>query len=597
MDQTATPRSPVRGSPIRVQRRLAAILVTDVVGYSRLMHSDEALTLERLRRLRSELLDPKLAEYAGRLVKSTGDGMIAEFHSAVDAVQYAVDVQRAIKDSNDLTDTPGYLTLRIGINVGDVVVEGDDLFGDGVNVAARIEGIAQDGGICISGTVHDQVKDKLALDFEDRGLRSVKNIAEPVRTFSIRIDGREPAWPLPAAAPAETASIAVLPFDNMSGDAEQDYFSDGITEDIITDLSKISSLLVIARNSSFTYKGRAVDVKQVARELGVRHVLEGSVRRAGNRVRITAQLIDGSTGGHVWAERYDRVLEDIFAIQDEITLTIVNQLKIHLKLGEKDRLSQRYQPNIEAYDLALRGRELIFAATQDRVEEGIRLFERSIALDPNLTFPHSGLAFAHILAYVNNWTTDPQGTLDHAHRAAERALELGPDDALAHRALAVCLLWERRMEEACAVLARAVELAPGDAETHVTRGNMLVYMHQPDLAIESLEKAVRLNPRYPDMWLYFLAHAHFMKGEYELAEPLLRERIAKSPNTDVARVLLASTLGHLGEPAQAKRFWDEVFVVNPRYSLEHRSRILPYKDPSDWERVLDGLAKAGLPTR
>ena len=597
MDNTATPVSPARGFPVRVQRRLAAILVTDVVGYSRLMHSDEALTLERLRRLRSELLDPKLHDYSGRMVKSTGDGMIAEFHSAVDAVQYAVDVQRAIKDSNSLTESPGYLTLRVGINVGDVVVEGDDLFGDGVNVAARIEGIAQDGGICISGTVHDQVKDKLDLVFEDRGLRNVKNISEPVRTYSIRIDGQPGARLLFPSVPTEGASIAVLPFDNMSGEAEQDYFSDGITEDIITDLSKISSLLVIARNSSFTYKGRAVDVKQVARELGVRHILEGSVRRAGNRVRITAQLIDGATGGHVWAERYDRVLEDIFAIQDEITMTIVNELKVHLKLAEKDRLTQRHAPNIEAYDLTLRGRDLIFSATRDRQEESVKLFERAIELDPNLTFPRSGLAFAHILAYVNNWTPDPQATLDLAHRTAEKALELGPDDALAHRALAVALLWERRMEEACAVLAKAVELAPGDAETHVTRGNMLVYMHEPDLAIESLERAMRLNPRYPDMWLYFLAHAHFMKGDYELAEPLLRERIAKSPNTDIARVLLAATLGHLGDKAGARRFWDEVFVVNPDYSLEHRSRILPYKDTSDWERVLEGLAKADLPTK
>ncbi len=597
MNDTAIPTSSVRGSPIRAQRRLAAILVTDVVGYSRLMHSDEALTLERLRRLRSELIDPKLAEYSGRMVKSTGDGMIAEFQSAVDAVQYAVDVQRAIKDSNRLTETPGYLTLRVGINVGDVVVEGGDLFGDGVNVAARIEGIAQDGGICISGTVHDQVKDKLDLDFEDRGLRTVKNIAEPVRTFSIRIDDEPRAWLPMAPAPVESASIAVLPFDNMSGDAEQDYFSDGITEDIITDLSKISSLLVIARNSSFTYKGRAVDVKQVARELGVRHILEGSVRRAGNRVRITAQLIDGATGGHVWAERYDRVLEDIFAIQDEITLTIVNELKVRLKLGEKDRLSQRHQPNIEAYDLTLRGRDLIFSATKERQQEATKMFERAIELDPYLTFPRSGLAFAHILAYVNNWTADPQGTLELARRTAEKALELGPDDALAHRALAVALLWERRMEEACAVLAKAVELAPGDAETHVTRGNMLVYMHEPDLAIESLERAIRLNPRFPDMWLYFMAHAYFMKGEYERAEPLLRERIAKTPETDIARVLLASTLGHLGDKAEAKRLWDEVFIVNPNYSLEHRSRILPYKDPADWERVLEGLAKAGLPTR
>lgn len=597
MERSASPASLGRAPSVRAHRRLAAILVTDVVGYSRLMRADEALTLERLRRLRSDLLDPKLDEYSGRLVKSTGDGFIAEFHSAVDAVQYAVDIQRAIRDSNGPGETPGYLLLRIGINVGDVVVEGDDLFGDGVNVAARIEGIAQDGGICISSSVYDQVKDKLDLAFEDRGLREVKNIAEPVRTFSIRIDGGPGARLLSHPAPAEGASIAVLPFDNMSGDAEQDYFSDGITEDIITDLSKISSLLVIARNSSFTYKGRAVDVKQVARELGVRHVLEGSVRRAGNRVRITAQLIDGATGGHVWAERYDRVLEDIFAIQDEITMTIVNELKVHLKLDEKDRLAQRHQPNVEAYDLTLRGRELIFNVTRDRLSEGIKMFERAIALDPSLTFPRSGLAFAHILAYVNNWSSDPRRSLDLALESAQKAIELGPDDALAHRALAVTYLWQRRMEEACEMLARAVDLAPGDAETHVTRGNMLVYMHDPDGAIASMEKAMRLNPRFPDMWLYFLAHAHFMKGEYQRAERLLRERIARTPDTDVARVLLASTLGHLGDKDEARKIWNDVFVVNPDYSLEHRARILPYKDPADWERVLEGLDMAGLPTK
>jgi adenylate cyclase len=597
MERSADPVTSGRAPAIRVQRRLAAILVADVVGYSRLMRSDEALTLERLRRLRSDLLDPKLDEYSGRLVKSTGDGLIAEFHSAVDAVQYAVEVQRTIRDSQAMAETPAYLMLRIGINVGDVVVEGDDLFGDGVNVAARIEGIASDGGICISATVHDQVKDKMDLVFEDRGLREVKNIAEPVRTFSIRLDGGPGMRPLPRQTIADAPSIAVLPFDNMSGDVEQDYFSDGITEDIITDLSKISSLLVIARNSSFTYKGRAVDVKQVARELGVRHVLEGSVRRAGNRVRVTAQLIDGSTGGHVWAERYDRVLEDIFAIQDEITLAIVSELKVRLKLDEKDRLGVRPAPNADAYDLTLRGRELLNNVTRERYEEAVRMFEKAIALDPDLTFARSGLAFASILGYVNNWTPNPEETLDAALRTARRAVELGPEDALAHRALAVSLLWRREMEEACAVLGRATELAPNDAETLVTHGNMLVYMHQPDAAIESLEKAVRLNPRFPDMWMHFMAHAHFMRGDYQRAERLLRERIASSPNTDISRVLLASALGHLGDRDEARRVWDEVFVVNPSYSLEHRARILPYKDPSDWERVLEGLAKAGLPTR
>ena len=583
-------------SQLRVQRRLAAILVADVVGYSRMMRADESATLERLMRLRRELIDPKLDEYGGRLVKSTGDGFLGEFPSAVDAVQYAVDLQREIRRRNFDVEADERMDLRIGINVGDVVVEGDDLYGDGVNVAARIEGIAQAGGICISATVHDQVKDKLDLSFEDRGLREVKNLSEPVRTYSVGLD--EPGENTSGARRmiiADTPSIAVLPFDNMSGDSDQDYFSDGITEDIITDLSKLSSLMVIARNSSFTYKGRAVDVKQVARDLGVRHVLEGSVRKAGNRVRVTAQLIDGATGGHVWAERYDRVLEDIFAIQDEITMNIVQELKVRLKLEEKDRIGGRASPNVEAYDLTLRGRDLLGKVNRERLMEASKLFEQAVKLDPGLTFARSGLAFANILAYVNNWTEHPKETLEFALATARKAVELGPDDALAHRALAVTLLWERDMDKAAAVLDKAAELSPGDAETLVTRGNMLVYLHQPDEAIANLEKAMVLNPRYPDMWLHFLGHAHFMRGDYEMAAKILRERIALCPETDISRVMLASACGHLGLFDEARAVWRDVFRVNPSYSLEHRGRVLPYKDPADWERVLEGLAKAGLP--
>ncbi|MEO9613104.1 MAG: adenylate/guanylate cyclase domain-containing protein [Nitratireductor sp.] len=586
----------------RVQRRLAAILVADIVGYSRMIRADEAATLARLKQLRGELLDPKIDEYGGRLVKSTGDGLLAEFPSAVDAVQYAVDVQDAIAAQTPETDDEP-MCLRIGINLGDVVVDGGDLLGDGVNVAARIEGIAQPGGICISASVYDQVRHKLDLDFEDRGLREVKNIAEPVRTYAVHpksvahgtvpdadADGNE------RLVIADAPSIAVLPFDNMSGDAEQDYFSDGITEDIITDLSKISRLMVIARNSSFTYKGRAVDVKQVARELGVRHVLEGSVRKAGNRVRVTAQLIDGATGGHIWAERYDRVLEDIFAIQDEITLAIVDELKIRLDLGEKNRLSSTPSANIEAYDLALHGREKLMASVSPAsMEEATAMFERARALDPSFVAPHVGLAFAHIMAYTNAWSPDPEASLDYALDLAQKAVELDENDALASRAYAVALLWKRRLDEACAELGRATALAPNDAELLATRGNMLVYMHDADAAVENLEKAIRLDPLYPDMWLHFLGHAYFMKGEYETAARYLRERILRQPDTDLSRTMLAAAYGHLGRVEEARRLWKEVFEVNPHYSLEQKERVLPYKDPSDWSRFVDGLKKAGLP--
>ncbi|BCH28874.1 guanylyl cyclase [Mesorhizobium sp. L-8-10] len=586
---------------LRLQRRLAAILMADIVGYSRMMRADEAATLARLTHLQRDIINPRLPEFGGRLVKSTGDGFLAEFHSAVDAVQYAVDVQREIAANGGGPDGER-MYLRIGINVGDVVVEGDDLFGDGVNVAARIEGIAQPGGICISATVYDQVKDKLDLDFEDGGLREVKNLAEPVRTFSVRFG--EPATGGEAEVAvrparqviAEAPSIAVLPFDNMSGDADQDYFSDGITEDIITDLSKISSLMVIARNSSFTYKGRAVDVKQAARELGVRHVLEGSVRKAGNRVRVTAQLIDGRTGAHVWAERYDRVLEDIFAIQDEITMSIVGELKVRLDLKEKDRLGSTPSANVEAYDLVLRGREMIMN-NLDRVhmETAMAMFERAREIDPRFVSAHVGLAFSNIMAYTNGWSDSPDASIDCALQMARRAVELDANDPLARRALAVALLWKRDMEACCKEINRATMLAPNDAELLATRGNILVYMHDHDAAVENLERAVRLDPRYPDMWLHFLGHAYFMKRDYETAARYLRERIRRQPNTDLSRTLLASAYGHLGRIEEARKLWEEVLAVNPGYSLEQKARVLPYKNPSDWDHFVEGLAKAGLP--
>ncbi|WP_157016154.1 adenylate/guanylate cyclase domain-containing protein [Mesorhizobium xinjiangense] len=584
--------------PPRVQRRLAAILVADVVGYSRMMRADETDTLARLMRLRRELVDPKLDEYGGRMVKSTGDGMLADFPSAVDAVQYAIEVQKEIASASADLPPETAMLLRIGINVGDVILEGDDIYGDGVNVAARLEGVAPPGGICLSATVHDQVSNKLDLSFDDSGLQMVKNISEPIRTYSWRVDGTHPAPDSGARRTTVTdaPSIAVLPFNNMSGDPEQDYFSDGITEDIITDLSKVSGLFVIARNSSFTYKGRAVDVKEVARELGVRHVLEGSVRKAGNRLRITAQLIDGASGGHVWAERYDRVLEDIFEIQDEITLSIVNELKVRLDLLEKDRLSCPPSHNVEAYDLVLRGRDHLLAhASRTGMEEASAMFERARALDAKCSPAYSGLAFANIMSYTNDWTQDPDKTLEYAVKMARTAVEVGPKDALARRALAVALLWNREIEAAWDELKKASELSPGDAELLAVKGNMLVYLHEPDHAITCLEKAIKHSPHHSSMWLYFLGHAYFMKGDFETAERYLKKRIEAYPETDIARVMLASCCGYQGQDEEAGRLWDEVMQVNPGYSLEQKSRVLPYKDPGDWDYFVAGLTKAGLP--
>ena len=369
-------------------RRLAAILAADVVGYSRLMGADEAGTLARLRAHRKELIEPSIAACGGRTIKLMGDGALVEFASVVDAVQCAVDIQAGMAGRNAEVPEVRRIAFRIGINFGDVIIEDDDLYGDGVNIAARLEGLAAPGGICISGKVHDEILGKLELGFEDQGEQPVKNIARPVRVYRVvagsaaAADGRQASLPSAPLSLPDKPSIVVLALQNMSADPEQDYFADGIAEDIITDLSKVSGLLVIARNSAFAYKGRAADLRQVCRELGVRHALEGSVRKAGNRVRITTQLIDGTTGGHVWAERYDRELTDIFDVQDEVTREIVAALKVRLTPDERRRVASRGTDDIEAYDWYLRGRELVIRHTRDQVAEGRPLLERAIALDP-----------------------------------------------------------------------------------------------------------------------------------------------------------------------------------------------------------------------
>jgi adenylate cyclase len=581
---------------LRPQRKLAAILVADAVSYSKLMRADETATLALLNTIRHGTIDPRIVEYGGRPVKWVGDGLIAEFPSAVDAVQCAADIQRTIAALNREADPANRMEFRVGINFGDVIVENDDLFGDGVNVASRLEAIADPGGICLSGTVHDQVWDKLDLDFEERGLRELKNIADPVRIYAINLqsEGRRPDQRRPRRIVADAPSIAVLPFNNMSGDDSQDYFSDGITEDIITDLSKIPSLMVIARNSSFTYKGRAIDVKEVARDLGVRHVLEGSVRKAGTRVRVTAQLIDGRSGAHVWAERYDRVLEDIFAIQDEITMAIVGELKLRLDLDDKPPPRAAAAADMEAYDLVLRARELLGRVNRELFPEIVELLERAMAVDPRYVPARVCYAFAHIVAYANGWTERPDETLQRAFELALSAVEIDPKDPFARRALAVSYLWKRDMDAALDNIEQAVALNPSDSESLASRGSIFSFMHRPEAAIADIEKAMRLNPRFPDMWLHFLAHANFVAGRYAEAIRFLEERIRRQPQTDISRVLLAACYGHLDRLEDARRLWKEVLAINPTFSLEQKESVLPFKFREDWERFVEGLRKAGV---
>ena len=578
-------------------RKLTVILYADVAGYSRLMGLDEVGT----HRTVSERLDDlteRIGAGGGTVLRYAGDAVLATFDSAVAAVATAAEAQSRIAADDHELDEDRRVRFRIGVNLGEVIVDRNEVFGDGVNLAARLEAAAEPGGICVSAALHDQVAGKVDAEFEDGGEREFKNIARPVRVYHWRPDADvrpKPAGPEAGRAPAtEKPSIAVLPFDNISGDPEQEYFSDGITEDIITDLSKVSALFVIARNSSFTYKGQAVDVKHVARELGVRFVLEGSVRKAANRVRITAQLIDGASAGHLWAERYDRDLDDIFAVQDEVTRQIVEALKITLNADERDRIGGPRTDNVEAYDYVLRGRELFLRYTAEANAEARTMFEAAIALDPDFATAHARLAAVRFLEYTNGWNDASDETLEDGLRSALTAVERDAGDPEAHWALSLGYTWKRDLDRAIAESETAVALDPNHAQAHASLGYILSYAGRADEAIENLRKALRLNPQHLDIWLHFLAHAHFVRGEYEEAATLLARRIRINPGTDISRVLLASCYGHLGREADAGAEWAKALEVNPDYSIEHKARILPYKNPDDWERFIGGLRKAGV---
>src|SRR3984957_10944805 len=433
----------------RVQRRLAAILSADVVGYSRLMGIDEAGTLARLKELRRELIDPTIASHSGRIVKLMGDGMLVEFGSAVDAVACAIEIQKHVPghDAGNAEARP--MQFRIGINVGDIIIEGDDIFGDGVNIAARLEPLAEPGGICVSSIVNESVGNRIDVQFSDSGDISVKNIDRPIRVWKWHPAKTDIAANRSAAAnptpKVETPSIAVLPFTNMSGYPEQEYFSDGISEDVITDLSKIAGLMVISRNSSFTYKGRSVDVRAVGRDLGVRSVLEGSIRRAGNRVRITAQLIDAATGGHLWGDRYDRDLNDIFAVQDDVTRRIVHALKVTLSPAEKARLANSGTPNVDAYDCYLRGRELLRGTTKNRetFEQSTKFFTRALELDATYSQAYAGLSMAYTLDYQNRWSDNPDLSLRLAKHNPEQAIEKDSNEPFARLVASWVAIFEK----------------------------------------------------------------------------------------------------------------------------------------------------------
>lgn len=581
-------------------RKLAAIMAADVVGYSRLASADEDRTLARLRTLRSDLIDPTIAVHNGRVIKRTGDGALVEFRSVVDAVRCAVEVQNGMAERNAGVPQDRRIEFRIGIHLGDVVEESDgDLMGDGVNIASRLEGVAAPGAICLSEDAYRQVKARLDLSVSDLGSTQLKNIAEPIRVYSLQVGTKaaatpEPATSRPATAAPPNLSIAVLPFANMSGDPEQDYFADGISEDIITALSKLSQLFVIARNSSFTFKGQNVHVQDVGAKLGVRHVLEGSVRKSGNRVRITAQLIDAISGGHLWAERFDRDLTDIFAVQDDVTQQIVGALALNLTDGARPRLAPEPPRNTEAYDCFLRGRELWHRLTKETNTAARDLLQRAIELDPNFASAYAFLALTHGIDYLNRWGASPPESMAQAEEAATRAVTLDDSDPWAHWALAIAKLYTRRHDEAVDEVERALALNPNFAEAHVCRGETLYYSGRPEEALESFARGKTLNPYFPDVVLHFQALALFQLGRYDEAVDLLLQRLARNAATDVSRALLAASYGHLGRLEDARAAWQEVLRVNPDFSLEYRRKVLPYKNPADFELMVDGLRKAGV---
>jgi adenylate cyclase len=585
----------------RTTRRLAAILASDVAGYSRMMGADETGTLTALKRHRESAFDPAVARHNGRIVKLIGDGTLVEFASVVDAVNCALAIQ-GLAAAGTAGDNGARITLRIGINLGDIIIDGDDIYGDGVNVAARLEPLAEPGGICVASIVNESVGSRVNVVFRDGGEVQVKNIDRPIRVWkwhpSTAAPVRVSSAPASDAAPVkETASIAVLPFNNMSGDPEQEYFSDGITEDIITDLSKVAGLMVIARNSSFAYKGKSVDIRIVGRDLGVRSVLEGSIRRAGNRVRITAQLIDAVTGAHIWADRYDRDLTDIFALQDEVTRQIVDALKVSLSPKEKASIAAGGTTEAEAHDNVLRARDMMLQPAKSReiFHRALALLKRAIEIDPQYAQAYAALAMAYNLDFHNRWTEAPDQSLVVGMHYAELAIEKDANDPFGHYVTGMIAGFLRDFGRSKAEMDRALALSPNYTFALNGRGVYEIYSGNSEGAIAFIERAMRLDPAFSQQYLHFLGIANLLTGRFETAAALFRERILLVPETDLSRAFYAVTLGHLGQVDEAAKIWHELKEINPKYSFaEHMSR-LPFQ-AADRERIDAGLAAAGLPT-
>jgi TolB-like protein/class 3 adenylate cyclase len=581
-------------------RRLAAILAADVVGFSKLIGEDEAGALAALREIRKGIVNPVLAEHGGRIFKLMGDGMLAEFPSAVQALRAAIGIQEAMRQRNAGGSSGKPIEVRIGVHQGDVVVEGSDLLGDGVNIAARLEGLAEPNGICISGRVHEDAAGKIAIRAEDMGEQTLKNIARPVRVYQVSVGSSQPSESVgseskPALPLPDKPSIAVLPFTNLSGDPDQDYFADGVVEDIIMALCRFERLFVIARNSSFAYKGRAVDVKTVGRELGVRYVLEGSLRKAGNRVRLAGQLVDTSTGAHLWANRFDGQLEDIFDLQDQVTASVVGAVAPKLVQAEIERALRKPTESLDAYDFFLRGMAGIHQWTKEATEEALSNFYRSIDLDPNFASAYGLAARCYV---VRKTFGDRSRAVVETDRLARRAADLGKDDALALCTAGIALAYVvGDLDDGAAFTDRALVLNPNLAWAWLFSGWVKVWRGEPEVAIERVGRALRLSPQDPHMFSMqsAIACAHFIAGRYAEALSWAEAAMRVRPTFLLAFCAAAASGAIAGRPAEAEKALARLCQLDPELRISSLKDLMPNRRREDFERWVEGLRKAGLP--
>jgi adenylate cyclase len=586
----------------RVERRLAAILAADVVGYSLLMGQDEAGTLARLRTHRRELIDPEITEHRGRIVKTTGDGFLIEFPSVVEAVACAVAVQRGMADRNTGSPEEQRIVFRVGVNLGDIIVDDDDIHGDGVNVAARLEAISEPGGVCLSGIVHDQVRDKLDFAFDDLGEQALKNIARPVRVYRVRLAATAGAKKgvvpegTPVLALPDKPSIAVLPFDNMSGDPEQEYFADGVVEEITAALSRVRDFFVIARNSAFSYKGKAVPAQQASSELGVRYLIEGSVRRAGDRVRITAQLIDGPSGNHLWADRYDGAITDIFDLQDRITEAVVGAIQPSVRSAEIERARRKRPESLDAYDLVLRAYPGVWSLDRGPNAEALTLLDQAILIEPTYPLALSLAAWCHAQQAVYNWTTEPAEARKEALRLAEAAAALSSDDPTVLTVLGAAHTIVRSHDIAARLLERSLSLDPNSAWAWNRSGWLQSYLDRPEASIEHFERALRLSPFDPMNFNVFIGigGAHFVAGRYADAALWTEKGLLDHPSATWVYRNLVSIYAFLGRDADAHAGRARLLNDYPDLTVSKVVSALVYSQPT-LDRVAEGLRKAGMP--